>query len=46
MSIEAALEPAETDFYYFLATADGDVIFTKTLDEHNQEKAKHISNKK
>jgi len=46
MSIEAALEPTETDFYYFLATADGDVIFTKTLDEHNQEKAKHISNKK
>ncbi|WHY76285.1 endolytic transglycosylase MltG [Neobacillus sp. WH10] len=46
MSVEAALEPAETDFYYFLATADGDVIFTKTLDEHNQEKAKHISNKK
>ncbi|MEH7354211.1 endolytic transglycosylase MltG [Neobacillus drentensis] len=46
MSIEAALEPAETDFYYFLATAEGEVIFTKTLDEHNQEKAKHISNKK
>lgn len=45
-SIEATLEPDETDFYYFLATADGTVIFTKTLEEHNQEKAKHISSKK
>lgn len=46
VSIEAALNPAQTDFYYFLAAADGSVIFTKTLDEHNREKAKHISNKK
>jgi UPF0755 protein len=46
VSIEAALEPEETDFYYFLATAEGDVIFTKTLEEHNKEKATHISNKK
>ncbi|MCL6570624.1 MAG: endolytic transglycosylase MltG [Bacillus sp. (in: Bacteria)] len=44
MSIEAALEPDETSFYYFLATAKGDVIFTKTLEEHNQAKAKHITN--
>ncbi|ARA98991.1 endolytic transglycosylase MltG [Geobacillus thermodenitrificans] len=42
MSIEAALEPATTDYLYFLATPAGDVIFTKTLDEHNREKAKHI----
>ncbi|MFJ7727042.1 endolytic transglycosylase MltG [Neobacillus sp. NPDC097160] len=46
VSIEAALDPAETDYYYFLATPEGVVIFTKTLDEHNQEKAKHITNKK
>lgn len=43
ISIEAALNPDDTDFLYFLATADGDVTFTKTLDEHNREKAKHIS---
>lgn len=43
VSIEAALNPEQTDFYYFLATADGSVIFSKTLDEHNQEKAKYIS---
>ncbi|RFU71630.1 endolytic transglycosylase MltG [Peribacillus saganii] len=43
MSIEAALNPAETDFYYFLATSTGDVIFTKTLDQHNREKARYIT---
>ncbi|MBO0959401.1 endolytic transglycosylase MltG [Neobacillus sp. MM2021_6] len=45
-SIEAALDPEETDYYYFLATPEGEVIFTKTLVEHNQEKTKHITNKK
>ncbi len=45
-SIEASLEPKNTDYYYFLATSEGDVIFTKTLEEHNKEKAKHITNKK
>ncbi|WP_026563488.1 endolytic transglycosylase MltG [Bacillus sp. UNC41MFS5] len=45
-SIEASLNPAQTDYYYFIATADGDVIFTKTLEEHNIEKAKHITSKK
>jgi UPF0755 protein len=45
-SIEAALNPASTDYLYFLATADGDVIFTKTLEQHNLEKEKHISSKK
>jgi UPF0755 protein len=43
ISIEAALNPDQTDYYYFLATADGSVVFSKTLDEHNQEKAKYIS---
>jgi UPF0755 protein len=45
-SIEAALDPEKTEFYYFLATPEGEVIFTKSLEEHNREKAKHISNKK
>ncbi|MGG1833585.1 endolytic transglycosylase MltG, partial [Cytobacillus firmus] len=43
-SIEAALVPAETDYLYFLATSSGEVLFSKTLDEHNQKKAQHISN--
>ncbi|MBS4191396.1 endolytic transglycosylase MltG [Bacillus sp. FJAT-49705] len=43
-SIEAALAPAETDFLYFLATSTGEVLFSKTLQEHNQKKAKYITN--
>jgi len=41
-SIEAALEPADTDFLYFLATPEGEVLFSKTLAEHNEKKAEHI----
>ncbi|WP_338451530.1 endolytic transglycosylase MltG [Niallia oryzisoli] len=41
-SIKAALEPADTDFLYFLATPGGDVLFSKTLAEHNEKKAEHI----
>lgn len=44
-SIEASLQPEDTKFLYFLATGEGDVIFTKTLEEHNREKDKHITNK-
>ncbi|WP_042354968.1 endolytic transglycosylase MltG [Bacillus rubiinfantis] len=43
MSIEAALHPEKTNYYYFLAAPDGKIIFTKTLAEHNREKAKHIT---
>ena len=42
MSIEAALVPDESDYLYFLATSSGEVLFSKTLDEHNQKKATHI----
>jgi UPF0755 protein len=45
MSIEATLAPADTDYLFFLATSTGDVIFTRTLAEHNREVAKHITNK-
>jgi UPF0755 protein len=45
MSIIAALKPAQTDYLYFLATSTGEVIFTKTLEEHNQQKAIHITKK-
>jgi UPF0755 protein len=43
-SIQAALEPAQTDYVYFLAAKDGTVYFSKTLEEHNKLKAKHITN--
>jgi len=44
MSMEAALHPADTDFLYFLASSDGTVYFSSTLDEHNSLKAKYITN--
>ncbi len=34
-SIEAVLNPMETDEYYFVATGDGGHRFARTLDEHN-----------
>jgi UPF0755 protein len=46
MSIEAALAPADTDDMYFIATSTGEVLFSKTLDEHNRKVNEHITNKK
>lgn len=43
-SIRAALEPDKTNFLYFLATPEGDVLYSKTLAEHNTKKAEHIPN--
>ncbi|SOC32370.1 endolytic transglycosylase MltG [Brochothrix thermosphacta] len=43
LSINAALNPAKTDYYYFLAdTETGDVYYAKTLKEHNRLAAKHV----
>ncbi|MFF2286196.1 endolytic transglycosylase MltG [Peribacillus butanolivorans] len=44
-SIDAVLKPEKTDFLYFLATPEGEVLYSKTLDEHNIKKAEHITNK-
>ncbi len=35
-SIEAALYPDNTPYYYFVARNDGSHVFTRTLAEHNQ----------
>ncbi|MCY8573881.1 endolytic transglycosylase MltG [Bacillus haynesii] len=43
-SWEAALNPEQTDYVYFLAKKNGEVVFTKTLEEHNKAKAKYITN--
>ncbi|MET3700007.1 UPF0755 protein [Bacillus oleivorans] len=42
-SIEAALNPEVTKYLYFLATPEGEVLFSETLEEHNIKKAEHIS---
>ncbi|WVN09490.1 endolytic transglycosylase MltG [Peribacillus frigoritolerans] len=44
-SIDAVLKPEKTDYLYFLATPEGQVLYSKTLDDHNNKKAEHISNK-
>jgi len=43
-SIVAVLEPAKTDFEYFIATKTGEVLFSRTLDEHEKLVAEHITN--
>lgn len=41
-SIEAALDPEKNSYYYFLHTSDGQIIYAKTLDEHNRNKQKYL----
>ena len=41
-SIVAAIEPIANDYWYFLTTKEGDVIYSKTLEEHNVAKAKYL----
>ncbi len=43
-SLQAAMHPAETEYYYFLATPDGEVLFNETLEQHNNDKNQHITN--
>ncbi|GGE74942.1 endolytic transglycosylase MltG [Priestia taiwanensis] len=44
-SIKAALEPAETNYLYFLAAKkDGKVYFAETFEEHKELKRQHIDN--
>jgi len=40
-SLKAAVEPATTDYYYFMAKPDGSHAFARTLDEHNQNVARY-----
>lgn len=40
-SIEAVIKPADTDFLYFFHLKDGTTIYSKTEQEHNQNKKKY-----
>jgi UPF0755 protein len=42
-SIEAALKPDDTEYLYFLASKEGTVYYSETLDEHNEKKAEYIT---
>lgn len=41
-AIEAAIYPAETDYYYFLSGKNGKTYFSKTYEEHLRNKAKYL----
>ena len=35
-SLQAVLHPAKTDYFYFVASGEGDHVFSKTLEQHNR----------
>ncbi len=41
-SILAAMYPKETDYWFYLTTKDGEVIYSRSNEEHNQNKAKYL----
>jgi len=41
-SIEAVLYPTANEYYYFLTTAEGEVIYSKTHEEHVANKQKYL----
>ena len=41
-SIEAAISPQESKYWYYLSAKDGTTIFSKTYDEHLANKAKYL----
>lgn len=43
LSIQAAIYPEQTDYYYFLSASEtGETIFSKTYDEHLRNKSKYL----
>lgn len=40
-SLEAAADPADVDFLYFVSRNDGSHMFSRSLDEHNQNVRRH-----
>ena len=41
-SIEAAANPKDTPYFYYLTSKDGQMIYATTNEEHNQNKAKYL----
>ena len=42
-SILASINPQNSDYWYYLSTSQGEIIFSKTLNEHNIAKVKYLS---
>lgn len=41
-AINAAIYPEDNSYWYFLSDEEGNTIFSKTLEEHNRNKAKYL----
>lgn len=41
-SIDAAINPAQSDYFFFINTVEGEAVFGKTLKEHNENRAKYL----
>jgi len=41
-AIKAAVYPQTSQYYFFLSKPDGETVFSKTLEEHNQNKANYL----
>ena len=41
-TLKAAMDPTETDYFYYLSAKDGKTIFSKTLEEHNANVRKYL----
>jgi UPF0755 protein len=41
-AIRAAIEPQANDYNFFLSKPDGETVFSQTLEEHNENKAKYL----
>ncbi len=41
-SLEAAFNPAETDYWYYVSDSEGRIHFAETLEQHNLNVAKHV----
>jgi len=43
-TIGAAISPQASDYYFFLSKPGGETVFSRTLEEHNENKVKYLSN--
>ncbi len=43
-SLEAAIEPVKTDYWYYLSAPDGATVFSETYDEHLRNIAAYLKN--
>lgn len=41
-SINAAIYPTESEYWYYLSKPDGETVFSKTLEEHNRAKQQYL----